>query len=113
MTLKIDHEITVKIVHADQNELIKLLKELKILNIENMAKTKQEFKDLKADIQVSLLNIAADIDRLVAQGQRTDLTEADEEEVFSDFSDLAGQLRTIAGKVPEEETPPVDPNPEV
>lgn len=106
MKLYIDHQITVKVIQGEENQVIRLLKELKIINIENMAKTKQEFKDLKADIQASLLNIAADIDRLVAQGQRTDLTEADEEEVFSDFSDLAGQLRTIAGKVPEDETPP-------
>lgn len=72
-----------------------------------MAKTKQEFKDLKADLQGSLSNLAADIDRLVAQGQRSDLTEAEEEEVFADFSEIATALRTLSGVVPEQ--PPVEP----
>jgi hypothetical protein len=91
--------------HADP-EVIQLLKELKTLNIQNMAKTKQEFKDLKADLQGSLANLAADIERLANQNQRTDLTEAEEQEIFDDFNEIATALRSLAGQTPEPETPP-------
>lgn len=109
MRLTIDHRVTITVVNGEDNKVLKLLQELKILNIENMAKTKQEFKDLKAGLQDSLNNIAADIERLVSQGQRSDLTEAEEEEIFTDFSDIATQLRAIADKTPEgPEVPPIE-----
>lgn len=91
--------------HADP-AIIQLLKEIKIQNTNNMAKTKQEFKDLKTDLQGSLANLAADIERLAQQNQRTDLTEAEEQEIFDDFSEIATALRTLAGQTPEPETPP-------
>lgn len=107
--IKIVHEHYIHFVpqqSGHDSEIIKLLKELKIINIENMAKTKQEFKDLKTDLQGSLANLAADIERLAEQNQRTDLTEDEEQEIFDDFSEIATALRTLAGQTPEPEVPP-------
>lgn len=76
---------------------------------QEMARTKQEFTDLAAEVRTAFANIGEDITRLTDQLQRTDLTEAEEEEIFAEFRALADEANALAGRTPE---PTPDPEPE-
>lgn len=107
MALRIDHQITLKIIHGDENEILKLLRELKILNIENMAKTKQDFDALNerlsashTAISESLTNLADDVRRLTEGMTPTGgLTEEEATEVFAGIEDKANKIEDAATKI--------------
>lgn len=107
MKLFIDHQITIKVINGSDSEIIKLLRELKILNIENMAKTKQDFDALTerlnashTAISESLTNLADDVRRLTEGMTPTGgLTEAEATEVFSALEQKATQIESVATQI--------------
>jgi hypothetical protein len=60
-----------------------------------MALTKQDFKAPIAMIAEALTSIAEAVERLSAQAQRKDLTEAEEAEVFVGLGEVAQQARKL------------------
>lgn len=67
--------------------------------------TKQEFQDALNEVTSSLENIAADIQRLTDQLQNGGLSEAEEQEVFTQLRAVADRAKSIADATPETETP--------
>jgi len=78
--------------------------EIKLIK-EDMARTRQEFSDLATEVRTAFANIGADITRLTDQLQRDDLTEAEEEEIFTEFRALADEANALAGRTPEPPAP--------
>lgn len=66
-----------------------------------MAKTKEEWQAVIDDIRASNTNIAADIERILGELQRTDLTEEEETDLFGQLQDTANALKSTSEKVPE------------
>jgi septation ring formation regulator EzrA len=95
-------------VHGDLND--KKLEEIlsQLIQIKTkMAKSREEFGSLAAEIRASLTNLSDDITRLTDRLQGGGLTEAQEEEVYAEFRSLADDVKALADRTPEEpETPP-------
>lgn len=71
--------------------------------------TKQDFDSLVSAIDAETNRIAAKIDELNAQSQRTDLTAEEETAVHTAFSGVADRLRLV-GANPAQPIPPVEPS---
>lgn len=67
--------------------------------------TKAEFEAALTEITTSLENIAADITRLTDQLETGGLTEAEEQEVFTQLRAVADRAKTIADTTPESTEP--------
>lgn len=108
MGLRIDHHIY---IHQDGDfETIKLLNKILGLNnqiIQDMAKNKAEWQALATEFRQIFLNIANDITRLTDQLQRTDLTEAEEEEIYTEFRALADEAKAIADRTTDPDPEPI------
>lgn len=92
-------------VHNEYPDGEKILKELHNLKNILMA-TKSDFQTALAEMSAGLDNIAADITRLTDTLQTGNLTEAEENEVFTQLRAVADKINTIAAVTPEPETPP-------
>jgi hypothetical protein len=95
-------------VHANLDEvekkLNKIFSSIKLIHTE-MA-TKQEFQQALADVTSALNNIAADITRLTDQLATGGLSEADEQEVFTQLRAVADRAKSIADTTIDPEVPP-------
>lgn len=67
--------------------------------------TKAEFEAALTEITTSLENISADITRLTDQLETGGLTEAEEQEVFTQLRAVADRAKTIADTTPESTEP--------
>lgn len=92
-----------------ESEELKLLR--KIFNLTNNMPSKQEFQQALADVTSALDNIAADITRLTDQLAQGGLSDADEQEIFTQLRAVADRAKTIADTTVDPEVPPT-PNPE-
>jgi hypothetical protein len=88
--------------HADRSVDHKL--DLIIKKLTKMP-TKQEFQDALTEVTTALDNIAADITRLTDQLATGGLTDAEEQEVFTQLRAVADRAKQIADTTPEPETP--------
>lgn len=123
MALKIviDHKITVKAIQAEESQIINLLKELKIINLEHMAKTKQDFDALTERLNAShtaiadsLTNLADDVRRLTEGTTPVGgLTEAEATEIFDSLEQKATQIEGVATQIRAlaDQTPDAPPVP--
>lgn len=92
-------------IHVHTSDGREILHE--IHNLKNLIMaTKQEFQAALAEMSTGLDNIAADITRLTDTLQTGNLTEAEENEVFTQLRAVADKINTIAATTPEPETPP-------
>lgn len=89
--------------HADDRVIKKL--EVITQKLNNMP-TKAEFAQIATDLTTALENIAADITRLTDQLAQGGLTDAEEQEIFTQFRAIADRATTIAGQTPDPEAPP-------
>lgn len=102
---------------ADRSDIRKLLSHQKfiieqLLEIKNTMATKAEFQQALADVSSALDNIGDDITRLTDQLAAGNLSESDEQEIFTELRSLADRAHSIAGRTPEEGTPEEPENPE-
>lgn len=88
--------------HSDQVVVYKLDSILKQLN---KMPTKAEFEAALQEVTSSLDNIAADITRLTDRLEQGGLTEAEEQEVFTQLRAVADRAKSIADTTPEDEAP--------
>jgi len=84
--------------HSDPAVVYKLDSIIKTLN---KMPTKQEFQDALAEVTSALENIAADIQRLTDQLATGGLTDAEEQEVFTQLRAVADRAKAIADATPE------------
>lgn len=92
-------------IHVHTSDGREILHE--IHNLKNLIMaTKQEFQAALAEMSTGLDNIAADIKRLTDTLQTGNLTEAEENEVFTQLRAVADRINVIAATTPEPETPP-------
>jgi hypothetical protein len=110
MRLRIDHEITVRVIQGD-SDLNKAVKEIlsRIIKIEATMPTKAEFQAVAQEFRDAFLNISNDITRLTDQLSTGGLTDAEEQEVIAEFRQLATDAKAIADRTTEPTTPPIEP----
>jgi hypothetical protein len=75
----------------------------------NTMPSKTEFQQALADVTAALDNIAADITRLTDQLSQGGLSDADEQEIFSQLRAVADRAKTIADTTVDPEVPPTEP----
>lgn len=92
----IHNHVDLEQVQKDIKQIIKTLSQMPTIN---------EFKAALAEVTSALDNIGEDITRLTAELQRTDLTDAEEQEVFNELNAVAERAKAIAARTPETETP--------
>lgn len=94
-----------------ESKLNKIFSSIKLIHKE-MA-TKLEFQQALADVTSALDNISADITRLTDQLAQGGLSEADEQEVFTQLRAVADRAKSIADTTVDPEVPPTPVEPEV
>lgn len=97
-------------IHIDLKEISKDAKEiLKTVNkIYTEMATKTEFQQALADVTSALDNIAADITRLTDQLATGGLSDADEQEIFTQLRAVADRAKSIADSTIDPEVPPTE-----
>lgn len=91
-TFNINNHVDVSQLENDLRNIKKLLTQMP---------TKQEFQDALAEVTSSLENMSADITRLTDQLATGGLSEAEEQEVFTQLRAVADRAKAIADKTPE------------
>ena len=111
MALRIYHEIIIKVIGDAESDILKLLKELKILNTNTMAK----IDDLKAKITAQgdvIVEIKKDLDFIkakLAEGEEGGLTAAQVIELEAAIDETSAKLSALDAETDSSETPPVEP----
>lgn len=108
--MRITFDVNLNISSDTQKEILSIVKAIN-QKLNNVA-TKQEFQQALADVTSALENIAADIQRLTDQLAQGGLSEADEQEVFTQLRAVADRAKSIADTTIDPEVPPTpEPQP--
>lgn len=102
--MRITFDVNLNISSDTQKEILLIVRAIN-QKINNMP-SKQEFQQALADVTAALDNIAADITRLTDQLSTGGLTEAEEQEVFTQLRAVADRAKTIADTTVDPEVPP-------
>jgi len=94
-------------IHGNFDEIERKLNKIlsSITLIHKEMPTKAEFQQALADVTAALENIAADITRLTDQLSQGGLTDAEEQEIFTELRAVADRANSIAATTPEPEPP--------
>lgn len=112
MKLTIDHQITVRVIQGQpDSEVLKLLKELKIINTNIMAKQEQ-FDAVITRIDAATTAIADQLRDLKEQLTNAGLSAEVEAAVLARLETSATQLEAV-GKDPENPVPEIPPAPPI
>lgn len=102
--MRITFDVNLNISSDTQKEILLIVRAIN-QKINNMP-SKQEFQQALADVTAALDNIAADITRLTDQLSTGGLTEAEEQEIFTQLRAVADRAKTIADTTVDPEVPP-------
>lgn len=102
--MRITFDVNLNISSDTQKEILLIVRAIN-QKINNMP-SKQEFQQALADVTAALDNIAADITRLTDQLSTGGLTDAEEQEVFTQLRAVADRAKTIADTTVDPEVPP-------
>lgn len=102
--MRITFDVNLNISSDTQKEILLIVRAIN-QKINNMP-SKQEFQQALADVTAALDNIAADITRLTNQLSTGGLTDAEEQEVFTQLRAVANRAKTIADTTVDPEVPP-------
>lgn len=102
--MRITFDVNLSISSDTQKEILLIVRAIN-QKINNMP-SKQEFQQALADVTAALDNIAADITRLTDQLSTGGLTDAEEQEVFTQLRAVADRAKTIADTTVDPEVPP-------
>lgn len=102
--MRITFDVNLNISSDTQKEILSIVKAIN-QKLNNVA-TKQEFQQALADVTSALDNIAADIQRLTDQLAQGGLSEAEEQEVFTQLRAVADRAKSIADTTIDPEVPP-------
>jgi chromosome segregation ATPase len=95
-------EIHVHVHNSNSSPEINQIKEI-------VMSLKDAFETLRLEMKEATDKLAAKLDLLVAQSQRTDMTEAEEQSVKDGFQEISNQLKAM-GTDPANPVPEVDSN---
>ena len=102
--MRITFDVNLNISSDTQKEILSIVKAIN-QKLNNVA-TKQDFQQALADVTSALDNISADITRLTDQLAQGGLSEADEQEVFTQLRAVADRAKTISDTTIDPEVPP-------
>lgn len=102
--MRITFDVNLNISSDTQKEILLIVRAIN-QKINNMP-SKQEFQQALADVTAALDNIASDITRLTNQLSTGGLTDAEEQEVFTQLRAVADRAKTIADTTVDPEVPP-------
>lgn len=105
--MRITFDVNLNISSETQKEILSIVK---LINQKlNNVPTKAEFQQALSDVGSALDNIAADITRLTDQLAGGGLSDADEQEIFTQLRAVADRARQIADTTPETPEEPETP----
>ena len=107
--MRITFDVNLNISSDTAKEILSIVK---IINSKlNNVPTKAEFQQALADVGSALDNIAADITRLTDQLSGGGLTDAEEQEIFTQLRAVADRAKQIADTTADPEPTPEEPQP--
>lgn len=99
--------IELKSISHDAKQILEIVQLIK-----NNMPSKTEFQQALADVTAALDNISADITRLTDQLAQGGLSDADEQEIFTQLRAVADRAKSIADATIDPEVPPTtEPQP--
>jgi hypothetical protein len=104
--MRITFDVNLNISSETLKEVLQIVKAIN--QKLNTMPTKAEFEQALAEVGTALDNIAADITRLTDQLSGGGLTDAEEQEIFTQLRAVADRAKAIADTTPE----PTDPEPQ-
>lgn len=105
--MRIQFDVNLNISSETQKEILSLVK---IINQKlNNVPTKAEFQQALADVGAALDNISADITRLTDQLSGGGLSDAEEQEIFTQLRAVADRAKQIADTTADPEPEPTEP----
>lgn len=107
--MRIQFDVNLNISSDTQKEILALVRSIN-LKLNNVP-SKLEFQQALADVTSALDNIAADITRLTDQLATGGLSDADEQEVFTQLRAVADRAKSIADTTVDPEVPPTEEQP--
>lgn len=93
--------IELKSISQDAKQILEIVQLIK-----NNMPSKTEFQQALADVTAALDNISADITRLTDQLSQGGLSDADEQEIFTQLRAVADRAKSIADATIDPEVPP-------
>lgn len=93
--------IELKSISQDAKQILEIVQLIK-----NNMPSKTEFQQALADVTAALDNISADITRLTDQLAQGGLSDADEQEIFTQLRAVADRAKSIADATIDPEVPP-------